>query len=231
MNFVKQSRRLCGRIVVFLEQSEHGFKGPRCCGCPRSRDDCTDGRQDPCRRSQTGNDGPAAGAKRERTSLPPAPGAAWSVCRRRQAPCCRRQAPCRRRQARHGRSAAAPGACRRRQRGVVGLPPAPGPLPPVPCLASADASVARLRRSPWLTDSKIELRKLRQRCMVLRQDRSRPMTGQRDPSHGRGGRDSDIVFFVKSQRKIRLRRNENHLDLDSKESKVRFPQARWPWAS
>ena len=92
MNFVKQSRRLCGRIVVFLEQSEHGFKGPRCCRCPRSRDDCTDGRQDPCRRCQTGNDGPAAGARRERTSLPPAPGAlppapgaAWSVCRRRQA--------------------------------------------------------------------------------------------------------------------------------------------------
>ena len=95
---------------------------------------------------------------------------------------------------------------------------------------AADAAVARLRRSPGLTDSKIELRKLRQRCMVLRQDRSRPMTGQRDPSHGRGGRDSDIVFFVKSQRKLRLRRNENHLDLDSKESKVRFPQARWPWA-
>ena len=98
MNFVKQSRRLCGRIVVFLEQSEHGFKGPRCCRCPRSRDDCTDGRQDPCRRRQTGNDGPAAGARRERTSLPPAPGA----------------------------------------------------LPPVPCPASADAAVARLRRSPGL---------------------------------------------------------------------------------
>ena len=116
------------------------------------------------------------------------------------------------------------------RRGVVDLLPAPGVLPPVPCPASADAAVARLRRSPGLTDSKIELRKLRQRCMVLRQDRSRPMTGQRDPSHGRGGRDSDIVFFVKSQRKLRLRRNENHLDLDSKESKVRFPQARWPWA-
>ena len=192
MNFVKQSRRLCGRIVVFLEQSEHGFKGPRCCRCPRSRDDCTDGRQDPCRRRQTGDDGPAAGARRERTSLPPAPGALPP----------------------------APGA----------LPLAPGALPLAPCPASADAAVACLRRSPGLTDSKIELRKLRQRCMVLRQDRSRPMTGQRDPSHGRGGRDSDIVFFVKSQRKLRLRRNENHLDLDSKESKVRFPQARWPWA-
>ena len=142
--------------------------------------------------------------------LPPAPDGRRRACRRRQT----------------GEDEPAAGA----RRGVVGLPPAPGALPPVPCPASADAAVARLRRSPGLTDSKIELRKLRQRCMVLRQDRSRPMTGQRDPSHGRGGRDSDIVFFVKSQRKLRLRRNENHLDLDSKESKVRFPQARWPWA-
>ena len=37
--------------------------------------------------------------------------------------------------------------------------------------------------------------------------------------HGRGGRESDFVPFVKSQRKLRLRRNESHFDLDSIENK------------
>ncbi|KAL0730455.1 hypothetical protein Bca4012_026548 [Brassica carinata] len=161
-----------------------------------------DGKRRACRRCQTGEDEPAADARRptagaKRPAAGAAPGAAWSVCRRRQA--------------RRGRSAAAPDACR----------PCRVRVRPIGCCFAVD---------PGLTDSKIELRKLRQRCMVLRQDRACPMTGQRDPSQGRGGRDSDIVFFVKSQRKLRLRRNENHLDLDSLESKVRFPQARWPWA-
>mgnify|MGYP001760592887 CR=1 FL=1 len=40
--------------------------------------------------------------------------------------------------------------------------------------------------------------------------------------HGRGGRESDFVPFVKSQRKLRLRRNESHFDLDSKDNEGEF---------
>ncbi|KAL0847380.1 hypothetical protein Bca101_020626 [Brassica carinata] len=43
-----------------------------------------DGRQQACRRRQTGDDRPAAGARRERTSLPPAPDGRRRACHRRR---------------------------------------------------------------------------------------------------------------------------------------------------